>query len=83
MSRHGSVRWIAEQLQARGYDVSHNGVRTQPERVVWEDGQPAVWAAKGYRDPYETRTHLITRMYQRGVLTSEQAAALLGEVSDE
>lgn len=82
MPRHrqpGSSRWIAERLREQGVDVSHNTIAENPHRVIWEDGEPVTFASRGWQNPDETRAQLIERMYRRGVLTGEQAAALLRE----
>lgn len=37
----GSSRWLAERLQALGYDVSHATLNSHPDRVAYDDdGNP-------------------------------------------
>lgn len=75
MSR--SSEWIAAQLRARGYPTAAPTVRKQPERVIWERGEPVAFAAPGYA---ETRLDLIERAYGNGALSISERQALLEEV---
>lgn len=74
VSRHGSLRWIAEQLNARGIPASHDLLRRHPERVVWEDGEPVGLGAIGYR--CMDREAVIARMLRAGELTTAEAERL-------